>query len=140
MSASTAGTIDHDVPGEVAASLGSSTEVDGEAPARSDGKVEPDAAKVLATLSDYLGQLGSFSVDYAVDIDVVTFGSLKLQFSGFGELMVQRPDQLYATRKGGLRCRNFPQWEIADDLRQEPQRLHTVSRGLDRHRDRRDPQ
>jgi len=71
-------------------------------PAASDDMVEPDASKVLQAMSGYLGDLKSFSVDYDVDIETVSFAAEKLEFSSSGEVTAQRPDKLHATRKGAL--------------------------------------
>jgi hypothetical protein len=68
--------------------------------ALADDAVEPDAAKVLAAMADYLSALQSFSVEYDVEVDVVSFEAEKLAFSSSGDVTVQRPDRLHATRKG----------------------------------------
>ena len=62
--------------------------------------IDPDAASVLASMQTYLGGLQSFSAQYDVDVDVITQESEKLKFSSSGELLIQRPDKLYVTRKG----------------------------------------
>jgi hypothetical protein len=62
--------------------------------------VEVDAATVLASMSNYLAGMASFTADYDVDIDIVTYDGEKRKFSGSGEILVQRPDKLYATRRG----------------------------------------
>jgi len=64
--------------------------------------IEPDATTVLAGMSKYLGELQSFSADYDVDIDTISDDGQKLQFSSSGEITVQRPDKLYATREGAF--------------------------------------
>lgn len=64
--------------------------------------IEPDAATVLADMSSYLGHLQSFTAQYDVEIDTVSYQGEKLQFSSSGELSVQRPNKLYVTRKGAI--------------------------------------
>jgi hypothetical protein len=64
--------------------------------------IEPDAATVLASMSSYLGGLQSFTAQYDVEIDTVSYEGEKLQFSSSGELTVQRPNKLYVTRKGAI--------------------------------------
>ena len=64
--------------------------------------IEPDAASVLASMSSYLGGLQSFTADYDVEIDTITEDGEKLQFSSSGEISVQRPDKLHATREGAF--------------------------------------
>jgi hypothetical protein len=65
-------------------------------------EVEPDAAKVLGAMSEYLGSLERFSVDYDVETEVVSYDGQKLQFASSGEITVQRPDKLHASRKGAI--------------------------------------
>jgi hypothetical protein len=62
--------------------------------------VDPDAQSVLAGVSNHLGGLGRFSVEYSAVDEVVTPEGQKLQFLHSGEIVVQRPDRLYATRRG----------------------------------------
>jgi hypothetical protein len=68
--------------------------------ARAQNAVAPDAQSVLAAMSNYLGGLKSFSVGYSSADEVVTPKGQKLQFLHSGEVMVQRPDKLYAIRRG----------------------------------------
>jgi hypothetical protein len=65
-------------------------------------KIEADAAKVLGEMSDYLGSLQRFSVDYDVETEVVSYDGQKLQFISSGAMEVQRPDKLHASRKGAV--------------------------------------
>ncbi len=65
-------------------------------------EVEPDAAKVLGAMSEYLGSLERFSVDYNVETEAVSYEGQKLQFASSGEIKVQRPDKLHASRKGAI--------------------------------------
>ena len=51
-------------------------------------------------MSNYLGGLRSFSFEYSAVDEVVTPEGQKLQFIHSGEIMVQRPDRLHATRRG----------------------------------------
>ncbi|MBX6374137.1 MAG: DUF2092 domain-containing protein [Acetobacteraceae bacterium] len=68
--------------------------------ARAADAVDPDAQGVLAAMSSYLGGLGSFSVEYAAVDEIVTPEGEKLQFIHSGEITVQRPDRMRATRRG----------------------------------------
>lgn len=68
--------------------------------ARAQNAVAPDAQSVLAAMSNYLGGLQSFSIEYFSVDEVVTPEGQKLQFLHSGEIMVQRPDKLYAIRRG----------------------------------------
>ena len=71
-------------------------------PAYAQTEIEPDAAKVLGEMSDYLGSLQRFSVDYDVGTDVVSYEGQKLQFVSSGTMNVQRPDKFHASRKGAV--------------------------------------
>jgi hypothetical protein len=68
--------------------------------ARGQSAVDPDAQSVLAAMSNYLGGLRSFSFEYSAADEVVTTDGQKLQFLHSGEMTVQRPDKLHATRRG----------------------------------------
>src|SRR3954447_24621304 len=68
--------------------------------ARAQGAADPDAQRVLTALSNYLGALKSFSVEYSAVDEIVTPEGQKLQFLHSGEITVQRPDKLYAIRRG----------------------------------------
>jgi hypothetical protein len=65
-----------------------------------EGAVDPDAQRVLTAMSNYLGALKSFSVEYSAVDEIVTPEGQKLQFLHSGEVTVQRPDKLYAIRRG----------------------------------------
>jgi len=62
--------------------------------------IDPDAKGVLAAMSTYLGGLKNFSVDYAAVDEVVTQDGQKLQFLHSGKIVAQRPNRLYANRRG----------------------------------------
>jgi len=62
--------------------------------------VDPDAQSVLTAMSNYLGGLQSFSVDFSAVDEVVTPEGQKLQFLFSGEIAIQRPNKLYAIRTG----------------------------------------
>jgi hypothetical protein len=62
--------------------------------------IDADARTVLAATSSYLANLKNFSVDYSTVDEVVTAEGQKLQFLHSGEIIVERPDKLYATRNG----------------------------------------
>jgi hypothetical protein len=65
-------------------------------------EIEADAAKVLGEMSDYLGSLQRFSVDYDIETEVVSYEGQKLQFISSGAMEVQRPHKLHASRKGAV--------------------------------------
>jgi hypothetical protein len=67
---------------------------------RAQQAVDPDAQRVLAAMTSYLGGLKSFSVEYAASDEIVTPEGQKLQFLHSGEIVVERPNRLHAVRKG----------------------------------------
>jgi len=62
--------------------------------------VDPDAQAVLAAMSNYLGSLKSFEVEYAAADEIVTPEGQKLQFLHSGEVTLKRPDKLHVIRRG----------------------------------------
>ena len=68
--------------------------------ARAQPAFDADSQSVLAAVSQYLGGLQSFSVDYAAVDEVVTTEGHKLQFLHSGEVLAQRPNKLYVIRRG----------------------------------------
>ena len=62
--------------------------------------VDPDAQSVLAAMSNYLGSLKSFEVEYAAADEIVTPEGQKLQFLHSGEVTLKRPDKLHVIRRG----------------------------------------
>jgi len=69
--------------------------------------MDPDAASVLASMQTYLGGLQSFTAQYDVEIDTVGHQGEKLKFLSSGELVVERPGRLYASRKGAFANAEF---------------------------------
>jgi hypothetical protein len=67
---------------------------------RAQQAVDPDAQSVLSAMTAYLGGLKGFSVEYAASDEIVTPESQKLQFLHSGEITIERPNRLHATRKG----------------------------------------
>lgn len=62
---------------------------------------ENEATKILKAMSDYVTSQKSFSVKFDTDVEVITPQVQKIQFASSGELLVDRPGRLKATRKGG---------------------------------------
>lgn len=65
-------------------------------PARAD-----DAAQILKSMTDYLGNHQTLSVSFDSDIEVITPELQKLQFASSGQLKLSRPDKLRVRRTGG---------------------------------------
>lgn len=64
--------------------------------------VDPDADVVVRSMSNYLGSLNTFTVEFDADVDHVTHDAEKLQFSAWGRVSLARPDRVYVERQGGL--------------------------------------
>lgn len=69
------------------------------APAAATVDIDPDADKVLRSMSDYLGGLSAFSVDAEVDDEYIDLDGQKLQMPSAATLVVERPGKLYANRR-----------------------------------------
>lgn len=66
------------------------------------GQVDPEADKVLKSMSTYLGGLTAFSANLGVDNEIIDLTGRKLQFSASTSLVAQRPENLYAHRRGPI--------------------------------------
>jgi Predicted periplasmic protein (DUF2092) len=60
-----------------------------------------DASKVLKAMSDYLTGQKTISMTFDSDIEVITSELQKAQFTSSGQVLLNRPDKLRATRTGG---------------------------------------
>lgn len=65
-------------------------------------KVDPEADRILRAMSSFLAGQQAFTVGYDVDNEVMSVDGEKLQFSASGNVTLQRPGKLYATRQGGF--------------------------------------
>jgi hypothetical protein len=59
-----------------------------------------DAGKVLKAMSDYLTGQKTISMTFDSDIEVITSELQKIQFTSSGQVLLNRPDKLRATRTG----------------------------------------
>jgi hypothetical protein len=66
------------------------------APARAE-----DPATILKAMSAYLAGEKSLAATFDSDIEVITTGLQKIQFSSTGEFRLRRPDRLFIARRGG---------------------------------------
>ncbi len=72
------------------------------ATAISQSRIEPEADRVLKSMSSYLGGLAAFTFDADVDEEYVFRSGEKLQFSAFVSIAVKRPGNVHASRHGGF--------------------------------------
>jgi hypothetical protein len=69
--------------------------------------VDPDAAKILRRMTDYVGQLQRFSVDTASTLEVVLVSGQKLQFTSAARTTLQRPNKIRSERIGDVVSQTF---------------------------------
>ena len=60
-----------------------------------------DPDKILKAMSDYVTGQKTLSITFDSDIEVITSGLQKIQFTSSGQVQLSRPDKLRATRTGG---------------------------------------
>jgi hypothetical protein len=64
--------------------------------------IDPEADKVLRSMSTYLAGLTQFSAQTENTLEVVTKDGQKIQFSAPAQVTVSRPNQLFAERRGDI--------------------------------------
>ena len=64
--------------------------------------VEPEAARILKSMTDFLGSSTSFSASYDSDHEIVDRSGQKLEFSASGKIELERPGKFHAVREGTL--------------------------------------
>ena len=62
--------------------------------------LDPEADKILKSMSSYLGETKAFSVNTDIDFEVVTKNGQKLQLSSFATAVLKRPTKFHIQRKG----------------------------------------
>ena len=78
------------------------------APAQAQGTgVEPEAARILKRMTDYVGGLQQFGLDTANTVEVVLQSGQKIQFTSAARTTVQRPNKLRAERVGDVISQSF---------------------------------
>src|SRR5467141_3302347 len=60
-----------------------------------------DPAKILRSMTDYLGTQKSLSASFDSDIEIITPELQKIQFVSSGQMKLDRPDKLHVRRTGG---------------------------------------
>jgi hypothetical protein len=60
-----------------------------------------DARAILKAMSDYVSGRKSIAATFNTDIEVITPDLQKIQFDSSGQLQLNRPDKLHASRTGG---------------------------------------
>ena len=62
--------------------------------------IDPEADRILKSMSEYLGNTKAFSMNADIDLEVVLRDGQKLQLSASAEATVQRPNKLHIHRRG----------------------------------------
>lgn len=70
------------------------------APAMSAEGIDPDAHKILKSMSTYLGSLPAFTMAADIDNEIVDLKGQKLQLSSAATITIQRPGKFYIHRQG----------------------------------------
>ena len=60
-----------------------------------------DARIILKAMSDYVSSQNTIKLTFDSDIEVITPQLEKIQFTNSGEMLLSRPDNMQAHRKGG---------------------------------------
>jgi hypothetical protein len=71
-------------------------------PVNGAGHIDPEADKILHSMSDYLKGLPRFSVNIDIDTEVIDLAGQKLQISSSGKIILERPGNLYVARHGAF--------------------------------------
>ncbi|KPK50974.1 MAG: hypothetical protein AMJ63_13385 [Myxococcales bacterium SG8_38_1] len=71
-------------------------------PSLSADAIDPDADKILRSMSAYIGGLKAFSMNADIDTEVIMNDGQKLQLSSSANLVVERPGKFHFKRKGML--------------------------------------
>ncbi len=64
--------------------------------------IDPEADKLLKSMSTFLGGLNAFSAKADIDSEIIDLDGQKLQFSSSGEIIMKRPGHLYMHRQGAI--------------------------------------
>jgi hypothetical protein len=63
---------------------------------------EADAKRLLKAMSDYMAEQQAISFEYDTTLEVVTEDEQKLELASSGEIILNRPDKILATRSSGF--------------------------------------
>jgi hypothetical protein len=69
--------------------------------------INPEADKILKSMSSYLGAAKVFSVNADIDFEIVAKNGQKLQLSSFATVVMERPKKFYIQRKGMIADAEF---------------------------------
>jgi hypothetical protein len=69
-------------------------------PAMGAQDIDPDADRILKSMSTFLGGAKAFSMNADIDLEVVAQNGQKLQLSSYSTIVMERPAKFFITRKG----------------------------------------
>jgi len=69
-------------------------------PVMSAEEIDPEADKILKSMSSYMGGITAFSMNADIDIEIVAKSGQKFQISSFATIVMERPDKFHIQRKG----------------------------------------
>jgi len=69
--------------------------------------VDPEAARLLKRMTDFVGSQDRFSLETTNTVEVVLDSGQKIQFTGGARTTVQRPNKLYSERVGDVLKQSF---------------------------------
>lgn len=72
------------------------------APVMGADAIDPEANKILRSMSGYLGGLSTFSMSADIDNEIVDLEGQKLQFSSTAQVVIARPAKFHVQRKGAF--------------------------------------
>ena len=64
--------------------------------------IDPEADRILRSMSGYLGGLSAFSMNADIDNEIVDLQGQKLQFSSYAQFVIARPAKFHVLRKGAF--------------------------------------
>ena len=71
-------------------------------PAMGAERMDPEADKILRSMSTFLGGLSAFSAKADIDNEIIDLDGQKLQFSSSAEIVLERPGNLNVNRQGAI--------------------------------------
>ena len=77
------------------------------APVMATEGIDPEADKILRSMSSYLGGLSAFSMNADIDNEIVDLQGQKLQFSSSAEFVIERPAGFHVHRQGAFADAEF---------------------------------
>ena len=76
-------------------------------PAMSEDGIDPDADKILQSMSTYLGGIKAFSMNADADFEIVGLNGQKLQLSSLVTVAMERPSKFNIARRGMIADAEF---------------------------------